>query len=125
MSQGLPVKTPGSPGGTFEVALKTPSPSQGFPGFLGLISAVAPQNPSASGRKSPQVFFRGLQWNLQGFLGFCVGYRKAQLLVVPSPAGICPEATGLSILPGFFWCPQPSITGLAFSSHDFVWVYHG
>ena len=31
----------------------------------------------------------------------CLGYRKQQLLLVPSPAGICLEASGLSVLPGF------------------------
>ena len=59
MSQGLPLKTPGSSGCTFEVALKMPSPSQGFPGFLRLISPVAPQSPSASGRKYPSIFSGG------------------------------------------------------------------
>lgn len=70
MSQGLPLKTPRSSGCMFELALKTPSPSQGFPDFLGLISPATPQSPSASVENYPGIFSGGPSGTQRVFLAF-------------------------------------------------------
>lgn len=70
MFQGLPLKAPSSSGCTFEVAVKTLSPSQGFLDFLGQISPVSLWSLSTSGIKIPRYFFREPQQSPEGSLDF-------------------------------------------------------